>query len=180
MAPTLLVLEDDEGIRASLCLALEGEGYTTVGFGLAEDALVELPMLDVDLMLVDLMLGEMDGFTFIREVRQRSDVPIIVISARADTHDIVAALESGADDYVTKPFEVKEVSARLRALRRRPPTVARSGDAEVSVLDGTDVPLILDWGAGVVRRGDDELHVTTTEFRLLCELNQPPGRVLSR
>ena len=180
MAPTLLVLEDDEGIRSSLCLVLEGEGYTTVGFGRAEDALIELPRLDVDLMLVDLMLGEMDGFTFVREVRQRSDVPIIVISARADTHDIVAALESGADDYVTKPFEVKEVSARLRALRRRPPTVARVGEMEISVLDSTRGPLVLDWGAGVVRRGNDELHVTTTEFRLLCELNQPSGRVLSR
>ena len=180
MAPTLLVLEDDEGIRTSLCLALEGEGYTTVGFGLAEEALVELPGLGVDIMLVDLMLGDMDGFTFIREVRQRSDVPIIVISARADTHDIVAALESGADDYVTKPFQVKEVSARLRALRRRPPSVARSPEAVLSMLDSSNGPLVLDWGAGVVRRAEQELHVTTTEFRLLCELNQPPGRVLSR
>lgn len=180
MAPTLLVLEDDEGIRSSLCLALQGEGYSTLAFGQAEEALHELPRLDIDLMLVDLMLGEMDGFTFIREVRLHSDVPIIVISARADTHDIVAALEAGADDYVTKPFQVKEVSARLRALRRRPPAVARSAEAEVSVLDSTGGPLVLDWGAGVVRRGEHELHVTTTEFRLLCELNQPPGRVLSR
>lgn len=180
MAPTLLVLEDDEGIRSSLCLALKGEGYTTIPFAAAETALKELPRLGVDLMLVDLMLGEMDGFTFIRQVRQYSDVPIIVISARADTHDIVAALESGADDYVTKPFQVKEVSARLRALRRRPPAVARSAEAEVSVLDSSDGPLVLDWGAGVVRRGEVELHITTTEFRLLCELNQPPGRVLSR
>jgi DNA-binding response OmpR family regulator len=180
MAASLLVLEDDEGIRTSLCLALEGEGYITAAFGTAEEALAALPGMKVDLMLVDLMLGEVDGFTFIREVRQRSDVPIIVISARADTHDIVAALESGADDYVTKPFQVKEVSARLRALRRRPPAVARQLDGETSVLDSRTGPLVLDWGAGVVRRGDDEVHVTTTEYRLLCELNQPPGRVLSR
>ncbi|GAB3436973.1 response regulator transcription factor [Phycicoccus ginsengisoli] len=182
MAATLLVLEDDEGIRSSLCLALEAEGYETVGFGLAEEALAELPRLSVDLMLVDLMLGEMDGFTFVREVRQRSDVPIIVVSARADTHDIVAALESGADDYVTKPFQVKEVSARLRALRRRPPALARSADAEPEavVLDATDGPLVLDWGAGVVRRGREDIHLTSTEFRLLCELTQPTGRVLSR
>ena len=180
MAATLLVLEDDEGIRSSLCLALEAEGYETVPFGLAEDALAELPGLSVDLMLVDLMLGEMDGFTFVREVRQRSDVPIIVVSARDDTHDIVAALESGADDYVTKPFQVKEVSARLRALRRRPPAMARSLEPESAVLDATDGPLVLDSGAGVVRRGQEEIHLTTTEFRLLCELNQPSGRVLSR
>lgn len=180
MAPTLLVLEDDEGIRTSLCLALEGEGYSTAPFGLAEDALASLPTLKVDLMLVDLMLGDMDGFTFIRQVRLRSDVPIIVISARADTHDIVAALESGADDYVTKPFQVKEISARLRALRRRPALVTRSSEAETSVLDSHHEQLVLDWGAGVVRRGDVEVHLTTTEYRLLCELNQPPGRVLSR
>jgi DNA-binding response OmpR family regulator len=180
MAPTLLVLEDDEGIRSSLCLALEAEGYTTVAFGLAEDAVAQLPALQVDLMLVDLMLGEMDGFTFIRDVRQRSDVPIIVLSARADTHDIVAALESGADDYVTKPFEVKEVSARLRALRRRPPAVSRSPGESALVLDSRDPPLLLDLGAGVVRRGTEQVHVTTTEYRLLCELTQPSGRVLSR
>ena len=180
MAPTLLVLEDDEGIRTSLCLALEAEGYATAPFGSAEEALSEWPRLHVELMLVDLMLGDMDGFTFIREVRQRSDVPIIVLSARADTHDIVAALESGADDYVTKPFQVKEVSARLRALRRRPPALAREPEPEASVLDSRHGPLVLDWGAGVVRRGDEQVHVTTTEYRLLCELNQPPGRVLSR
>ncbi|KRE59024.1 response regulator transcription factor [Phycicoccus sp. Soil748] len=180
MATTLLVLEDDEGIRSSLCLALEAEGYRTIPFGLAEDALAELPRLSVDLMLVDLMLGEMDGFSFVREVRQRSDVPIIVVSARADTHDIVAALESGADDYVTKPFQVKEVSARLRALRRRPPAMTRSAESESVVLDGTDGPLVLEWSAGIVRRGEEEIHLTTTEFRLLCELNQPSGRVLSR
>jgi DNA-binding response OmpR family regulator len=180
MAPTLLVLEDDEGIRSSLCLALEAEGYTTMAFGLAEDAVAELPGLQVDLMLVDLMLGDMDGFSFIREVRQHSDVPIIVLSARADTHDIVAALESGADDYVTKPFEVKEVSARLRALRRRPPTVSHSPEESAVVLDSRDGPLLLDLGAGVVRRGAVQVHVTTTEYRLLCELTQPSGRVLSR
>ena len=73
-------------------------------------------------MLVDLMLGGMDGFSFIREVRPISQAPIIVLSAKTDTHDIVAALEAGADDYVTKPFQVKEISARLRALRRRPPS----------------------------------------------------------
>jgi DNA-binding response OmpR family regulator len=180
MAPTLLVLEDDEGIRSSLCLALEAEGYTTMAFGLAEDAVAELPGLQVDLMLVDLMLGDMDGFSFIREVRQHSDVPIIVLSARADTHDIVAALESGADDYVTKPFEVKEVSARLRALRRRPPTVSHSPEESAVILDSRDGPLLLDLGAGVVRRGAVQVHVTTTEYRLLCELTQPSGRVLSR
>ena len=101
-------------------------------------------------MLVDLMLGEMDGFDFIREIRRVSDVPIIVLSAKADTHDIVAALEAGADDYVTKPFEIKEVSARLRALRRRPPVETavdgRPGGrgGRGAVLDAAHGPLVLD------------------------------------
>jgi DNA-binding response OmpR family regulator len=128
------------------------------------------------------MLGGMDGFDFIRAVRRSSDTPIIVISARDDTHDIVAALEAGADDYVTKPFQIKEVGARLRALRRRPPSrVAVSSPAlDQSVIDGSHGPLVLDRGAGVVRRGDQMVPVTVTEYRLLCALADPPGRVFSR
>ena len=120
MARRLLVLEDDDNIRAVLRLALEDEGYQVVERGArAEAALAAVAGLDLDAMLVDLMLGGVDGFTFIREVRHVSDAPIVVVSARGDTHDIVAALEAGADDYVTKPFQTKEISARLRALHRR-------------------------------------------------------------
>jgi DNA-binding response OmpR family regulator len=177
----ILVLDDDDGIRASLALAMSGEGYQPVPAPSAEEALAEVRTRPVDLMLVDLMLGAMDGFTFIREARQVSDAPIIVVSARSDTHDIVAALEAGADDYVTKPFEVKEVSARLRALQRRPPAVAREpeGAAERLVLDSRTA-LVLDMGAGQVRRAEEPVHLTMTEFRLLCEFSRPPGRVISR
>jgi DNA-binding response OmpR family regulator len=177
----LLILEDDDAIRASLALAMEAEGYEALAHAAAEEALADVRSRPVDLMLVDLMLGGMDGFSFIREVRLASDAPIIVISARADTHDIVAALEAGADDYVTKPFQAKEVSARLRALRRRPAVMSRQLEGEGrTVLDSGNGPLVLDIGGGVVRRGPDQVHVTSTEFRLLCELTQPPGRVLSR
>jgi DNA-binding response OmpR family regulator len=133
-------------------------------------------------MLVDLMLGGMDGFDFIREVRRFRDTPIIVISAKDDTHDIVAALEAGADDYVTKPFQVKEVGARLRALRRRPPSRAAvaSSDTDHVVVDAHNGPLVLDRGAGTVRRGEAAVPVTVTEYRLLCALADPPGRVVSR
>ena len=182
VSTSLLVLEDDDGIRASLVMAMEGDGYDVVGCSSAEEALSTVGRRPFDLMLVDLMLGGMDGFDFIREVRRSSDTPIIVISARDDTHDIVAALEAGADDYVTKPFQIKEVGARLRALRRRPPSrvAVSSPVSDQSVIDASHGPLVLDRGAGVVRRGDQAVPVTVTEYRLLCALADPPGRVFSR
>ena len=187
MARRLLVLEDDDNIRAVLRLALEDEGCEVVEQATAEGALAVVPGLDVDAMLVDLMLGGVDGFTFIREVRHVSDAPIVVVSARGDTHDIVAALEAGADDYVTKPFQTKEISARLRALYRRldaqqPAVTSADAGAPVVLDHGTSdmPPLVLTREAGTVRRGDQELHLTLTEFRLLCELAEHAGRILSR
>lgn len=178
----LLLLEDDDGIRAVLRMALEDEGYTVVEFAQAEDALSWTH--GVDVMLVDLMLGGMDGLTFIHRVRRGSGAPIVVISARSDTHDIVAALEAGADDYVTKPFDVKEIAARLRALRRRGRILVPAGEAVPGssvVLDsGGSAPLMLLPDAGEVRRGGETVHLTLTEFRLLCELASSPGRVLTR
>lgn len=180
MTLSILVLEDDDGIRASLAMAIEGEGNIPVEHAAAETALEAVRTRTIHVMLVDLMLGGMDGFTFIREVRRFSDAPIIVVSARADTHDIVAALEAGADDYVTKPFEVKELSARVRALLRRQNRVHNEEEPARVVIDAGDGPLVLDIAGGLVRRGDETLHLTMTEFRLLCELAQPPGRVCSR
>jgi len=177
----VLVVEDDDGIRTSLALALEDEGYDVDPHASGEDAFAAVSAHPPDLMLVDLMLGRMDGFTFIRSARTVSDAPVIVVSARDDTHDIVAALEAGADDYVTKPFVVKEVSARLRALMRRGrggPINEQSGRRVV--LDSGPPTLVLDMDAGRVTREATEVHLTVTEFRLLCELASPPDRVLSR
>ncbi len=179
---SLLVLEDDDGIRSSLVMAMQADGYDAMGCPSAEQALDLVRRSSFDVMLVDLMLGGMDGFDFIREVRRFSDTPIIVVSARDDTHDIVAALEAGADDYVTKPFQIKEVGARLRALRRRPPSrvAVASPVVDQVVIDAADEPLVLDRTAGMVRRGEEPVPVTVTEYRLLCALADPPGRVFSR
>ena len=181
-----MVVEDDDGIRTALRLALLDEGYDVVAVPSAEQALEVLAGSEVDLMLVDLMLGGMDGFTFIRTARATHDVPVIVVSARDDTHDIVAALEAGADDYVTKPFELKEVTARLRALRRRGPAGRRRPrpTGRRSRRPGGCSTAAPAWCSTRSPVGSPaparDVPLTVTEYRLLCELASPPGRVLSR
>jgi DNA-binding response OmpR family regulator len=181
MPTRLLVVEDDDRIRTAMRLALEAEGYQVAEAEQAEVALREMAADPPDIMIVDLMLGEMDGYTCIREVRKTSEVPIIVVSARTDTHDVVAGLEAGADDYVTKPFQIKELTARLRALRRRARVSPGSQVPPDIVLDSApDRTLVLSPARGTVRCSGADLHLTVTEFGVLRELASPPGRVLSR
>lgn len=189
MRSNLMIVEDDDRVRTALRLAMEDEGYDVAEAEEAEVALKQLRTNGApDFMIVDLMLGGMDGFTCIREIRRDHDVPIIVVSARDDTHDVVAALEAGADDFVTKPFEVKEITARMRAVARRARFAEQAAaedetDEEIGtvVLDEIESgQLVLSTESGIVRRGDEELHLTLTEYRLLCELAGSAGRVLSR
>ena len=170
----ILTVEDDERIRTSVKLALEDEGWQVLEAETGEDAIATFTREPTDVVLIDIMLPGIDGFEVCRSVRRLSDVPIIMVTARADTHEVVAGLEAGADDYLTKPFVPKELSARIRALLRRArPTVPgnprlRFGDLEV-------VPQ-----EGVVTRADQPVHLTKTEFRLLVELANHPGTVFSR
>ena len=120
------------------------------------------------------MLPGIDGFELCRHLRKTSDVPIVMVTARVDTHDVVAGLEAGADDYLTKPFAPKELSARIRALLRR---IRPMGPAHARLVFG-DLEIIAD--EGKVSLAGEELHLTKTEFRLLVELAQSPGRVFSR
>jgi DNA-binding response OmpR family regulator len=170
----ILTVEDDDRIRQSLRLALEDEGWEVDEAATGEDAVERFAQHPADVVLIDLMLPGMDGFEVCRNIRRNSDVPILMVTARTDTHDVVAGLEAGADDYITKPYAPKELSARVRALLRRVRTGdsasphQRFGDLEIAPQEGQ------------VKRGGIEVHLTKTEFRLLCELASNPGRVFSR
>ena len=174
MATRILTVEDDERIRTAVKLALEDEGWAVEEAETGEEALNAFTRQAADVVLIDIMLPGVDGFEVCRAIRKSSDVPIVMVTARADTHDVVAGLEAGADDYLTKPFAPKELSARIRALLRR----ARSSDPASPHLRFGDLEIIPD--EGVVRRAGQEIHLTKTEFKLLVELASSPGRVFSR
>ena len=171
----LLVVEDDERIRASLRLALGDEGYAVQDVPDAQSALARLAQVDPDLILLDVLLPGMDGLDLCRTIRRSSAVPIIMLTARDDSHDVVAGLEAGADDYVTKPYNVKELAARIRSLLRRTQGLLEDGGRARTI---GDLDIRLD--EGVVRRGGVDVGLTRTEFRLLSELLAHERRVLSR
>src|ERR1019366_8063409 len=133
----ILIVEDDERIRPSMRLALEDEGDAVEDMASGEEAVARFAEEPFDLVLIDLMLPGMGGFEPCRPLRHQSPVPIIMVTARSDAHDVVAGLEAGADDYVTKPFVAKELAARIRALLRR----SRPTDAGDSALSFGDVEI---------------------------------------
>jgi DNA-binding response OmpR family regulator len=171
----VLLIEDDTRVRRVLRLALQDEGYDVREAADGEQGLEALAQEEPDIVLLDLMLPGADGFSVCRSIRHDSRVPVIIVTARADSHDVVAGLEAGADDYVTKPLVAKELSARIRALLRR---VEPATDRRPRRVDVGDLSIGLD--DGVVTRDGEPVALTRTEFRLLVELALAEGRILSR
>ena len=162
-------------MRRALHLALEDEGYAVREAATGDDGLRALAAGEPDVVLLDLMLPDTDGFTVCRRIRQESTVPVIMVTARTDSHDVVAGLEAGADDYMTKPLVAKELSARIRALLRRAEPNASSERRGVQVGD-----LVIAVDDGLVSRDGAPVDLTRTEFRLLAELTVAEGGVCSR
>ena len=174
---TLLFIEDDRDIRAALRLALEDEGYKVLESPDGQSGLKTFASENVDLVLLDLRLPDMSGFDVCRELRSKSLVPIIMVTAQTDTHDLVAGLEAGADDYVTKPVVAKELAARIRAALRRT-TLLSTSSATIDRFTVRDVEMRSD--QGIVLKGGIELPLTKTEYRLLHIFMENANKVLSR
>lgn len=174
---TVLLVEDDPRVRRVLRLALEDEGYAVAEAADGAAGLHALSAEPPDVVLLDLMLPDTDGFAVCRSIRRVSDVPVIMVTARVDSHDVVAGLEAGADDYVTKPLVAKELAARIRALLRRSHLAAAEDSGPRRIVLGD---LVIGVDEGEVTRDGEPLPLTRTEFRLLVELAQQHGRVCSR
>jgi DNA-binding response OmpR family regulator len=171
----LLFIEDDDQIRLALRLALEDEGYIVEEAGDGRSGLAAFDRDEPDLVIVDLRLPDIQGFDVCRTLRAKSIVPIMIVTAQTDTYDLVAGLEAGADDYVTKPVVPKELAARIRALLRRA-QLHETSAAKATVFG--DLELRREQGTAF-KRGE-EVPLTKTEFLLLCEFADHAGMVLSR
>lgn len=173
MAPRILVVDDDPAINEMLTIVLEAEGFQTQSVTDGAEAVDAFRAYNPDLILLDLMLPGVNGIDICREIRKESAVPIVMLTAKTDTVDVVLGLESGADDYITKPFKPKELIARIRARLRRtddeePGDIVQIGDLTIDVPQHT------------VTRGEQELQLTPLEFDLLLEMARKPNQVHSR
>ena len=173
--PLILVIEDDKAVRTLITTTLKAHDYRFVEAVNGESAILAATSHNPDIILLDLGLPDMDGVDFITRVRMWSNVPIIVISARSEDSDKIGALDAGADDYLTKPFSVDELLARLRVTQRRLAIM----NAESTSSEFVNGSLRIDYAAGCAYLNGEEMHLTPMEYKLLCLLAQNVGKVLT-
>ena len=175
-AMTVLVVEDDMPIRNLISTTLKTHDYKFLTAKDGNDAIMQASSHNPDVVLLDLGLPDIDGIEVIKKIRSWSNMPIIVISARSEDSDKIAALDCGADDYLTKPFSVEELLARLRVTQRRLNYQSQVAASESMFTNGK---LKIDYAAGCAYLDDEEMHLTPTEYKLLCVLSQNVGKVLT-
>jgi DNA-binding response OmpR family regulator len=173
MDERVLLVEDDASIREVTAMGLKQAGFRVTTAADGREGLLRARRDPFDAIVLDVMLPSLDGFEVCREIRKESRVPILMLTARTDTVDIVVGLESGADDYVTKPFEMPELVARVRAVLRRSAAIPEEPALSVG-------PLEIDPAGFAVRREGKDVGLTATEFRLVLELARRPGQVFTR
>ena len=174
---SILVVEDDSSVRNLMATALKAHDYKFLTAANGESALLEASSHNPDIVLLDLGLPDMDGVDIIKKIRTWSNMPIIVISARSEDADKIEALDAGADDYLTKPFSVEELLARLRVMQRRISMMPGDKSEESSIF--TNGELKIDYAAGCAYLAGEEMHLTPIEYKLLCVLSKNIGKVLT-
>ena len=177
-SPTILLVDDEDAVRTVLAFPLEKDGYRVVQAGDGEEALERFESEQIDLVVLDLMLPRLDGLEVCKRLRSTSTVPIIMLTARDDELDKVLGLELGADDYITKPFSIREFRSRVRALLRRARSPYVPGTAEEERIESDG--LVIDMPRRSVEVRGEPVQLTYVEFELLRTLASSPGRVFSR
>ena len=173
----ILVVEDDTSVRNLIATTLKAHDYRYLTAPNGQSAILEASSHNPDIVLLDLGLPDMDGVAVIEKIRSWTNTPIIVISARSEDTDKIDALDAGADDYLTKPFSVEELLARLRVTQRRLAMMQKESPIESSVF--TNGQLRVDYAAGCAYLDGEELHLTPIEYKLLCLLSKNVGKVLT-
>lgn len=173
---TILVVEDDSSVKNLMTTTLKAHDYSYLTAQNGKAAILEASSHNPDIILLDLGLPDMDGVDVIKKIRTWTETPIIVISARSEDTDKIDALDAGADDYLTKPFSVEELLARLRVTQRRLSRMQGETEQEAVFTNGQ---LKIDYAAGCVYMDGEELHLTPIEYKLLCLLSRNVGKVLT-
>ena len=174
--PLILIVEDDAPIRNLITTTLKAHEYKYLTAQNGENAIMQASSHNPDIVLLDLGLPDIDGIEVIKKIRTWSEMPIIVISARSEDNDKIEALDAGADDYLTKPFSVEELLARIRVTTRRLSVLHSAMQSDSLFINGN---LKIDYAAGCAYINGNELHLTPIEYKLLCLLSQNVGKVLT-